>query len=113
MKIASNRTFHDRSGKSYSRRKEEVLSFNDLILEVSEYLNLSEDELNARMPQFYTDINVNGEFISLGENTGAYRNYAVDSINEVLTHENDAEDIVPTISSDGLTISKMRHLKKI
>ena len=54
------------------------------------------------MPQFYTDMNVDGEFISLGENTWGLRTwYPVDSIDEVLTHENDEADVIPHISPDG------------
>ena len=88
--------------KAVLEEKGEVMSFNDILIEVSEFIELSEDEMNKRMPQFYTDINVDGEFISLGENTWGLRTwYPVDSINEVLTHENDEEDIIPQISPDG------------
>lgn len=91
-----------RVAKAVLEEEGKVMSFNDLILEVANFIEISEDEMNARMPQFYTDMNVDGEFISLGENQWGLRNwYPVDSINEVLTHENDEDDIVPTISSDG------------
>ena len=88
--------------KAVLEEKGEVMDFNDILLEVSNFIELSEDEMNKRMPQFYTDINVDGEFISLGENSWGLRTwYPVDSINEVLTHENDEADIIPQISSDG------------
>jgi len=88
--------------KAVLEEKGEVMDFNDILLEVSTFIELSEEEMNKRMPQFYTDINVDGEFISLGENSWGLRTwYPVDSINEVLTHENDEADIIPQISSDG------------
>lgn len=88
--------------KAVLEENEEVMAFNDIVIEVAEFIGLDEDEINRRMPQFYTDMNVDGEFISLGENTWGLRTwYPVDSINEVLTHENDAEDIIPQISEDG------------
>lgn len=88
--------------KAVLEEKGEVMDFNDILLEVSNFIELSEEEMNKRMPQFYTDINVDGEFISLGENSWGLRTwYPVDSINEVLTHENDEADIIPQISSDG------------
>lgn len=91
-----------RVAKAVLEQKEEVMEFNEILLAVSEYIGLSEDEMNRRMPQFYTDMNVDGEFISLGENTWGLRTwYPVDSINEVLTHENDEADIIPHISADG------------
>lgn len=88
--------------KAVLEEKGEVMDFNDILLEVSNFIELNEEEMNKRMPQFYTDINVDGEFISLGENSWGLRTwYPVDSINEVLTHENDEADIIPQISSDG------------
>lgn len=88
--------------KAVLEEKGEVMDFKDILLEVSNFIELSEEELNKRMPQFYTDINVDGEFISLGENSWGLRTwYPVDSINEVLTHENDEADIIPQTSSDG------------
>lgn len=91
-----------RVAKAVLEQKGEVMDFNDIILAVADFIEIDEKEMNRRMPQFYTDLNVNGEFISLGENKWGLRNwYPVDSINEVLTHENDEEDIIPTISPDG------------
>lgn len=88
--------------KAILEEKGEVMSFNDILLTAANYIELTEDEMNRRMPQFYTDINVDGEFISLGENQWGLRTwYPVDSINEVLTHENDEADIIPTINPDG------------
>ena len=88
--------------KAILEEKGEVMTFNDIILTAANYIELTEDEMNERMPQFYTDINVDGEFISLGENSWGLRTwYPIDSINEVLTHENDEADIIPSISPDG------------
>lgn len=88
--------------KAVLEEKGEVMDFKDILLEVSNFIEINEEEMNKRMPQFYTDINVDGEFISLGDNTWGLRTwYPVDSINEVLTHENDEADIIPQISPDG------------
>lgn len=88
--------------KAILEQKGEVMTFTDILEEVSKFLKISKKELERRIPQFYTDINVDGEFISLGENSWGLRTwYPVDSINEVLTHENDELDIIPSISPDG------------
>lgn len=91
-----------RIAKAVLEEKGEVMSFNEIIQEIANFVGLKEAEMNDRAVQFYTDMNVDGEFISLGENTWGLRNwYPVDSINEVLTHENDEADIIPSISPDG------------
>ena len=91
-----------RIAKAVLEEKSEVMDFNEIVQEVANFSGLEETEMNNRVVQFYTDMNVDGEFISLGENTWGLRNwYPVDSINEVLTHENDEADIIPSISPDG------------
>lgn len=88
--------------KAVLEQKGEVMTFADILEDVSKFLKISDKDLERRVPQFYTDINVDGEFISLGENSWGLRTwYPVDSINEVLTHENDEIDIIPSISPDG------------
>jgi len=91
-----------RVAKAVLEEKGEVMDFQEIVDEVADFIDIDEEEKKRRMPQFYTDMNVDGEFISLGENTWGLRNwYPVDSIDEVLTHENDEEDIVPTIDPQG------------
>lgn len=80
----------------------EVMDFNDLLNQVAEYLELEDSELEEQMAQFYTDLNIDGRFISLGENRWGLREwYPVDSIDEELTHDNDLEDITPKQAPDG------------
>jgi DNA-directed RNA polymerase subunit delta len=74
----------------------EVTDFNDLLAEVAEYLELDDDALEAQMAQFYTDLNIDGRFISLGDKRWGLRGwYPIDSIDEELTHDNDEEDERP------------------
>lgn len=91
-----------RAAKAILEQREEVMDFHEIIDLVSDFIGITEAEKKKRMAQFYTDMNVDGEFISLGENTWGLRTwYPVDSIDEVLTHENDEADVVPQISPDG------------
>ena len=103
-----------RVAKAVLEQTGEVMDFKSIVLAVSNFIEIDEKETNRRMPQFYTDLNVDGEFISLGENKWGLRNwFPVDSINEVLTHENDDEDIIPTISPDGFDEYEDPTLEKV
>jgi DNA-directed RNA polymerase subunit delta len=74
----------------------QVTDFNDLLSEVADYLELDDETLEREMIQFYTDLNVDGRFISLGDNRWGLRAwYPVDSIDEEITHDNDEEDERP------------------
>lgn len=80
----------------------EVSEFNELLVEVAEFLELEDSELEAQMAQFYTDLNIDGRFISLGGNRWGIRGwYPIDSIDEELTHDNNEEDEKPRRSDDG------------
>ncbi|MBS4206817.1 DNA-directed RNA polymerase subunit delta [Bacillus sp. FJAT-50079] len=65
----------------YERR--EAIVFEDLVKEIASILELSKEELRPRMLQFYTDLNVEGRFITLGENRWGLREwYLFDQVDE-------------------------------
>jgi len=67
--------------------KKQVTSFQDLLAEIGAVLGLPEEETERKMIQFYTDLNIDGRFISLGDNTWGLRAwYPVDQIDEEVTH---------------------------
>lgn len=88
--------------KAILDKNHEVMNFNDLLHQVADYLELDDEQLEEQIAQFYTDLNIDGRFISLGENRWGLRGwYPVDSIDEELTHDNDLEDIIPKQAPDG------------
>nr|WP_223877028.1 DNA-directed RNA polymerase subunit delta [Loigolactobacillus binensis] len=74
-------------------QKGDVLPFADLVNAIQKYLGESDEEVRNRLSQFYTDLNVDGSFISLGENVWGLRSwYPFDSVDEEVNHPEDEED---------------------
>lgn len=81
----------------------EVLDFNVLIARVQKYLGMNEKELEQRMTHFYTNLNIDGSFISLGENRWGLRSwYPIDSIDE---------EILSTVDEDEVKIRRKKRKK--
>jgi DNA-directed RNA polymerase subunit delta len=53
--------------------KREALSFQQLVDEVAALVGLSEQEVKQRLAQYYTDLNIDGRFICVGENLWGLR----------------------------------------
>ncbi|CAG9612051.1 DNA-directed RNA polymerase subunit delta [Bacillus rhizoplanae] len=63
--------------------KQQATSFHDLVQEIAQLLGLSEEQVAARIAQFYTDLNIDGRFINLGENRWGLRGwYPYEQIDE-------------------------------
>ena len=74
--------------------KNEVLDFNQLLVEIQEYMELSDEALESRMTRFYTDLNIDGSFISLGDNRWGLRAwYPIDSIDEEIVTSMEDEEV--------------------
>ncbi|MEY8349208.1 DNA-directed RNA polymerase subunit delta [Bacillus cereus] len=63
--------------------KRQATSFNDLVQEIAQVLGLSQEQVAAKIAQFYTDLNIDGRFINLGENRWGIRSwYPYEQIDE-------------------------------
>ncbi|MBI0110241.1 DNA-directed RNA polymerase subunit delta [Lactobacillus sp. W8093] len=69
------------------------MAFADIVNAVQKYLGVSDEEIRERLPQFYTDMNTNGEFISMGENVWALRSwFPYESVDEEVNHPEDEDE---------------------
>jgi DNA-directed RNA polymerase subunit delta len=67
----------------FLKNSKQAISFHELLTEVTKAAELSEDEVRTRIAQFYTDINIDGRFLSLGDNRWGLRVwYPVDTQEE-------------------------------
>jgi DNA-directed RNA polymerase subunit delta len=65
------------------KEKKQPISFKEIMDEITELRGLTEDEVRARIAQFYTDLNIDGRFMTLGENRWGLRVwYPVDQSEE-------------------------------
>ena len=61
----------------------ETKNYPELVVEIEQLLDLSKEEMKARLVQFYTDMNIDGRFLILGENRWGLREwYPVEQIEE-------------------------------
>lgn len=74
-------------------QKGDVMDFSDLVNEIQNYLGTSDGNIRDSLAQFYTDLNIDGSFISLGDNQWGLRSwYPIDSIDEEVTHGLDEDE---------------------
>ncbi|MEH7480569.1 DNA-directed RNA polymerase subunit delta [Neobacillus drentensis] len=67
----------------FLKNSKEPIAFNDLLKEIKKASGITEQEIQSRLAQFYTDINVDGRFLSLGSNRWGLRVwYPVDTAEE-------------------------------
>ena len=90
-----------------SRGRDHEMYFNDLVNEIQNYLEKSNSEIREALPLFYTELNVDGSFIPLGDNKWGLRSwYAIDEVDEeiIALEETDEDEEVyeadPALSYD-------------
>jgi DNA-directed RNA polymerase subunit delta len=63
--------------------RKQVIPFQQLLNEIQNLLELSDEEIRDKMVQFYTDLNIDGRFLALGENQWGLRAwYPIEQIEE-------------------------------
>lgn len=67
----------------YLKNSKQAISFNELVSEISTAADISQQSIRSRLAQFYTDMNIDGRFLSLGDNRWGLRVwYPVDTAEE-------------------------------
>ncbi|MBN8194483.1 DNA-directed RNA polymerase subunit delta [Bacillus sp. NTK074B] len=79
--------------------KKQAMAFEEIVKEIKGLLEISDKEVKSRLLQFYTDLNIDGRYLAMGDNRWGLREwYPVDQIEE---------ETVPTMKS-----SKKKKAKK-
>ena len=78
------------------RGRDHEMYFSDLVNEIQNYLEKSNSEIREALPLFYTELNVDGSFIPLGDNKWGLRSwYAIDEVDEeIIALEETDEDAI-------------------
>lgn len=88
-----------------SRGRNHEMHFSDLVNEIQSYLEKSNSEIREALPLFYTELNVDGSFIPLGDNKWGLRSwYAIDEVDE---------EIIALEETDDDDAPKKRKKKKV
>ena len=67
--------------------KNEPFFFKDLVAEIGALKGASKSEIASKVAQFYTDLNIDGRFTSLGDNRWGLKTwYPVDQVEEEVVH---------------------------
>lgn len=67
----------------FLKDSKQPVAFNELMNEMAAALKLSDEAVRAKIAQFYTDLNIDGRFLALGENRWGLRTwYPVDTVEE-------------------------------
>ena len=57
------------------RGRDHEMHFSDLVNEIQNYLGTSNSDIREALPLFYTELNFDGSFISLGDNKWGLRSW--------------------------------------
>lgn len=78
------------------RGRDHEMYFSDLVNAIQVYLEKSDADIREALPFFYSDLNVDGSFIPLGDNKWGLRSwYGIDEIDEEIVTLEDDEDGAP------------------
>ncbi|MFK2825637.1 DNA-directed RNA polymerase subunit delta [Bacillus sp. B190/17] len=65
------------------KENKQPIAFQEILSQIQKYQESSDVELKSRISQFYTDLNIDGRFITFGENRWGLRAwYPVDQLEE-------------------------------
>lgn len=70
------------------KERKQPIAFFDLVQEIAKLLGISQEEVDEKISQFYTDLNTDGRFLNVGDNTWGIKGW--------YTVEQFEDDIVPT-----------------
>lgn len=83
------------------QKNKHEMNFKDLYQEVGKYLGKKKKEMDNSVVEFYTDLNVDGSFISLGNDVWGLRDwYPFESVDEETNHNEDVKEMSDKATSN-------------
>ncbi|XJZ27168.1 DNA-directed RNA polymerase subunit delta [Bacillota bacterium Lsc_1132] len=99
----------------FLKDSKQPISFNELMNEMAGALGLSNEEVRKKIAQFYTDMNIDGRFLAIGENRWGLRTwYPVDTVEEevVTTVKPKKKKAKKVLDEDDVDLEELDELEE-
>lgn len=83
------------------QRKIKPQKFDKIAKEVCEIMGLTDEEFQAKLPQFYTDLTLSGKFVTVGEDKWDLKSRQKYEVANYDTYDIDFEEEIEPINEDG------------
>ncbi len=98
----------------FLKDSKQPVSFQEFMNEVAAALGMTDEEVRGKIAQYYTDLNIDGRFLALGENRWGLRTwYPVDTVEEevVTTVKPKKKKAKKAVNEDDIDLEELEELE--